>query len=245
MDVSVRVRVSRGRGAGAVVRLGLAAALVALWLPGAARAEAGPSPAPAPPPRYRAAEGARQVEGRPSTADAPLLETGVVYEDTVAPGERVYRLGLDGASTVYVSAVLRPPAGSRVGYSDGVEVEVMTNAGRACPYNPGRASFGNDPVPLAAAGQRRLEEDSECQAPGTYYAKVTRSAAKDSDQAAWPVELLVLREPAPAAGGAPVSPPPVLPSPPRPCRARTRSRGPEGPASTTRGPWAPGCGATT
>ncbi|MFD8024003.1 hypothetical protein [Streptomyces lavendulae] len=213
VDVGVRARARRGRGAGAAVRLGLAAALLAFGLPGAARAAAAPSPAPAPPPRYRAAEGARQVQGAPSTADAPLLEPGVVYEDTVAPGERVYRLGLDAASTVYVSAVLRPPAGSAVGYSDGVEVEVMTSAGRACPYNPGRDSFGRDPVPLAAAGQRRLEEDAECQGAGTYYAKVTRSAAKDSDRAAWPVELLVLREPAPAAGSAPVSPPPALPSP--------------------------------
>ncbi|MFD8978281.1 hypothetical protein [Streptomyces sp. NPDC059564] len=204
----------QGRGGGGAVRLGLAfglvAGLAAVWLPGAAYAQAGPSASPVP--GYRAAEGARRVEGKPSTADAPLLDAGVVYEDTVAPGERVYRLGLDDASTVYVSAVLRPPAGSKVGYSDGVEVEIMTNAGRACPYNPGRNTFGYDPVPLAAVGQRRLEEDSECQSAGTYYAKVTRTASKDSAQAGWPVELLVQREPAPAGGSAPVSPPPALPS---------------------------------
>ncbi|MFG2618741.1 hypothetical protein ACGFXC_14130 [Streptomyces sp. NPDC048507] len=199
-----------GRALRSVLATGLVTALAAGWPPPAAHAAQGPA---APPPQYRSAEGARRVEGRPSTADAPLLEAGVVYEDTAAPGERVYRLGLDDASTVYVSAVLRPPAGSKVGYGDGLEVEVMTSGGRACPYNPGRAGLGTDPVPLAAAGQRRLEEDAACQSAGTYYAKVTRTAAKDSDRAPWPVELLVMREPAPAGGTAPVSPPPASPSP--------------------------------
>ncbi|MCX5377218.1 hypothetical protein [Streptomyces sp. NBC_00091] len=200
--------------------LGLVAWLAGAWLPGAAYAAPGPSAGPSggasgsaqPLPEYRPAQGAKAVQGKPSTADAPLLEVGTFYEDTLAPGERIYRLGLDDASSVYVSAVLRPPAGAKVGYGDDLKVEIMTPGGRPCPYNNGQASFGYDPVPLSEVGLRRLEEDAECQAAGTYYAKVTRSAGKESSQAAWPVELLVQREPAPAAGTAPTTAPSVWPS---------------------------------
>ncbi|MFF4365294.1 hypothetical protein [Streptomyces sp. NPDC001594] len=190
----------------------LAGALgAALWPAG--NALAAPGAAPRQLPEYRTADGARRIEGKPSTADAPLLEAGAVYEDVLAPGERVYRLNLDAASSVYVSAVLHPPAGTAAGYGDGLEVELMTTAGRSCPGNPGRAAFGYDAVPLGAVGQRLLAEDAECQAAGTYYAKVTRSAAgKDSPRAAWPLELQVRREPAPAAGTAPTAAPSAWPS---------------------------------
>ncbi|WP_042801249.1 hypothetical protein [Streptomyces sp. C] len=204
-------------GAAALGLLALSAGLPGMaYAAPAAGPSGGPSAAVSGPggalPEYRPAAGAKPVRGASSTADAPLLEAGTPYEDTLGPGERVYRLGLDDASTVYVSAVLRPPAGARVGYGDHLEVEVMTSGGRACPRNPGRASFGYDPVPLGAVGQRRLAEDAECQGAGTYYAKVTRTAGKDSDRAAWPVELLVMREPAPAAGTAPTAAPSVRPS---------------------------------
>ncbi|UQX01993.1 hypothetical protein [Streptomyces sp. RerS4] len=179
------------------------------WSPVVAYAS---GPASPPLPEYRVADGARPIQGKPSTADAPLLEVGAVYEDTLAPGERFYRLTLDDSSSVYVSAVLRPPAGAKVGYSDGLEVEIMTSAGRACPSNPVKASFGYEAVPVAAAGTRRLQEDAECQAGGTYYAKVTREAAKESDRAPWPVELRLQREPAPAAGTAPAPAASVWPS---------------------------------
>ncbi|MCX5585718.1 hypothetical protein ACFWG6_11230 [Streptomyces erythrochromogenes] len=159
------------------------------------------------PPAYRAADGARKVEGKPSTADAPLIEAGNTYEDTIGPGERVYRLVLqqDG-SNAYVSAVLRPPAGARVSGSDGVEVELMTTAGRSCRASTGRATFGYDAVPLAAAGVRWGAEDDECAPAGVYYAKVTRTSAKSSDQSPWPLELKVQREPG-RGPGAPTTAP--------------------------------------
>ncbi|MFD9451702.1 hypothetical protein ACFWBC_01115 [Streptomyces sp. NPDC059985] len=191
------------------VLAGATALGVLAWLPGAAYAVGPGSP---PLPEYRVADDATPIAGKPSTADAPLLDVGAVYEDTLAPGERLYRLGLDSASTVYVSAVLRPPAGAKVAYGDDLEVEVMTAGGKACPSNPGRISFGYDAVPVAAVGSRRLEEDAECQAGGTYYAKLTRTAAKDSDRAAWPVEIRIQREPAPAAGTAPSTAASVWPS---------------------------------
>ncbi|MGW7100148.1 hypothetical protein [Streptomyces sp. NPDC054838] len=189
------------------VLAGTAAVGLAVGVPGAAFAA---GPAHGPPPEYRAADGARTVRGKPSSADAPLLEPGSVYEDTVLPGERFYRLTLDDISDVYVSAVVRPGRGAKVGFGDGIEVEVMTKEGRRCP-NPGRAGFAYDPVPIGAAAVRRVREDAECQAGGIYYAKVTRTAAKDSAQGPWPVELLVRREPG-LGGAVPTEAPVARPS---------------------------------
>ncbi|MFF3650147.1 hypothetical protein ACFYXV_16110 [Streptomyces sp. NPDC002181] len=191
------------------VLAGAAALALAGGLPGAASAATAP---PQPAPAYRGAEGAKRIQGGPGSADAPLVAAGQAYADTIGPGERFYRLNLDDASSVYFSAVVQPPRGAKVGYSDGLEVEIMTKEGERCPNNPGRAGFGYDPVPLGAVAVRRLEEDAECQGAGVYFAKVTRTAAKDSDQGAWPVELLLLREPGLATGSAPTTAPSVWPS---------------------------------
>lgn len=172
---------------------------------------AGPQPAPLP--AYRGAEDAKAVEGKPSTAGAPLLEAGSFYKDSLAPGERFYRLYLDDRSTVYVSAVLQPPAKAKVGYGDGVDVEIVTTANQPCPDGgTGRADFGYDAVPLGAVGIRTAKEDSGCEGAGVYYAKVTRTAGKGTDQAVWPLELRVQREPAVGAGSAPTTAPSVWPS---------------------------------
>lgn len=197
-------RVGRAGLAGAAV-LGLAAAALPA---GAARAEGTPPPAPT----YRAADGAKAVQGKPSTADAPELKAGNVYEDTLGPGERVYRLVLEkDGSDVYVSAVARPKAGATVSYGDGIEVEIMTTAGKTCTGSAGRASLGYDPAPVSAAGVRRGSEDHDCAPGGVYYAKVTRTSAKGSDQSPWPLELRVQREPGRGAGG-PTAAPSAWPS---------------------------------
>ncbi|MEU9299032.1 hypothetical protein [Streptomyces sp. NPDC048269] len=200
-------RVRAAVRAGATV--GAAALVMAAGVPGAARA-AGTAPPPAP--SYRAADGAKAVEGKPSTADAPLLEAGSIYKDTLAPGERVYRLVLEkDESNVYVSAVVRPAPGAKVSSSDGIEVEIMTTAGRSCPAGTGRASFGYDSAPIGAAGVRWGAEDEDCAPAGVYYAKVTRTSAKASDQSPWPLELRVQREPGRGAG-VPTTAPSTWPS---------------------------------
>ncbi|MGW5848146.1 hypothetical protein ACWFQ8_09370 [Streptomyces sp. NPDC055254] len=188
---------------------GAAAVLLAALPPGAA----GAAPvAPEPVPAYRAADGAKKVEGKPSTADAPQLAVGNLYADTISPGDRLYRLVLEkDGSNVYVSAVARPAAGAEVSYSDGIAVQVMTTEGRACPGNPGRADFGYDPVPISAVGIRWGAEDAVCAPAGVYYVKVTRTSAKGSDQSPWPLELRVQREPARGPGG-PTSAPDPRPS---------------------------------
>ncbi|MER6782866.1 MULTISPECIES: hypothetical protein [unclassified Streptomyces] len=191
------------------VLVGAAALGLAWGLPGAVHAAAAP---PQPVPAYRGAEGAKRIEGTPGSADAPLVAAGQVYADTLGPGERFYRLTLDDASSVYFSAVLQPPHGAKVAYGDGLDVEIMSKEGERCPNNPGRAGFGYDPVPIGAVAVRRLEEDAECQGAGVYFAKVTRTAAKGSAPGAWPVELLLQREPGLTAGSAPTTAPGVWPS---------------------------------
>lgn len=192
-----------------------AAVLAAVAGPAGPARAAGTAPEP---PAYRVADGAKAVTGKPSTADAPLLEAGGVYRDEMPPGERVYRLVLrQDRSNVYVSAVVRPGPGAKVTASDGIEVEVMTIAGRACPGRPGRAGFGYDPVPVSAVGVRWGAEDTECAPAGTYYVKVTRTSAKGSDQSPWPMELKVQREPGQGSATPTTAPsgwasgPPVLP----------------------------------
>ncbi|MFF3618010.1 hypothetical protein [Streptomyces sp. NPDC002467] len=202
MDVVGRVRTTTVAAA-----LGLT---VATALPAVALA----APAPQPLPAYRPADGAKPVEGRPSTADAPQLQAGSTYTDRIAPGDRVYRLVLEqDQSNVYVSAVARPAAGAKVSYGDGIQVEIMTTAGRSCPDSSGRAGFGYDPVPISAVGVRWGAEDLDCAQGGVYYVKVTRTSAKDSDPREWPLELRVQREPGRGPGG-PTAAPGAWPSGP-------------------------------
>ncbi|WP_326589122.1 hypothetical protein [Streptomyces sp. NBC_01294] len=201
----VRTTVRTGAVAGAAA-LGLVAGL-----PGAAHAEGA---APGPVPTYRAADGAKPVEGKPSTADAPQIEAGSVYQDTLGPGERVYRLVLDkDESNVYVSAVVRPAPGAKVSGGDGIEVELMTTAGPTCDDSAGRANFGYDAYPISATGVRWGAEDANCAAAGVYYAKVTRTSAKGYDQSPWPLEIKVQREPGRGAG-VPTTAPSTWPSGP-------------------------------
>ncbi len=188
---------------------GAAALGLVAVLPGAAHAE-GASPGPVP--TYRAADGAKPVEGKPSSADAPQIEVGSVYKDTLGPGERVYRLVLDkDESNVYVSAVVRPAPGAKVSGGDGIEVELMNTAGESCPDTTGRANFGYDAYPIGAAGVRWGAEDSLCAPAGVYYAKVTRTSAKGYDQTPWPLEIKVQREPGRGAG-VPTTAPSTWPS---------------------------------
>lgn len=191
--------VVRGRVTAWAAALGLVAGA-----PGLAYAEGS---APGPLPAYRPADGAKAIEGRPSTADAPQIEAGKVYQDTLGPGERFYRLVLDeDGADVYVSAVVRPAAGAKVSGGDGIDVEIMTTAGRSCPRGTGRANFGYDAYPIGAAGVRRGAEDEDCAPAGVYYAKVTRTSAKGYDQSPWPLEIKVQREPGRGAGGPTAAP---------------------------------------
>ncbi|MCB5163341.1 hypothetical protein LG634_00530 [Streptomyces bambusae] len=155
-------------------------------------------------PAYVTAPGSRAVSGAASTATAPLLEPGS-HEDAVAPGERFYQVTLDARSSVYVSAVVRPAPGAEVAYGDGIDVVLMTAGGEECGSSD-RGTFGSDHArPITDVAVRRLQEDADCQQAGPYYVKLVRTSDKDSDQAPWPVELTVMREPGLGTGSAPPS----------------------------------------
>ncbi|MEV7519119.1 hypothetical protein [Streptomyces sp. NPDC091371] len=194
------------------VRTTMGAAALALAVAGAPGVARASGTAPEPLPTYRVADGAKQVEGKPSTADAPELVAGNAYTDKLGPGERVYRLVLkQDQSNVYVSAVVRPRPGAKISYGDGIDVGVMTTAGRSCPASNGHATFGYDAAPLSAVGVRWGAEDTDCAPGGVYYVKVTRTSAKGSDQSEWPLELRVQREPGRGPGG-PTAAPSTWPS---------------------------------
>ncbi|MGW1762544.1 hypothetical protein ACWCQL_00300 [Streptomyces sp. NPDC002073] len=161
---------------------------------------------------YVTAPGARQVRGADSTATAPALETGGSYEDTVAPGERFYRISLDARSSVYAAAVARPGPGTAVAYGDGIDVVLMTAGGRECGSGDRGIFASEQPRPITDVAVRRLREDADCQDAGLYYVKLVRTSGKDSDREPWPVELTVMREPALTTGTAPGPAPSGWPS---------------------------------
>lgn len=143
----VRTAVRAGAVAGAAA-LGLAAG--APGTAGAASAaETAPQCGPDVPGRGRREGGRRRVllGGRPADRPGQRLrghDRPRGARVPAGPGEgRVQRLRLRRGAA---------PAGAKVTGSDGIEVELMTTAGRSCPGSTGRASFGYDAVPISAAG---------------------------------------------------------------------------------------------
>ncbi|MEV8532249.1 hypothetical protein [Streptomyces sp. NPDC051211] len=205
-------RVRTGRvAAGAAALCAAVAAVVAGAAPGAAYAAAGPDQGSA----YRTGPDSRRIEGGANGAVGPALDVGRFYEDTLAPAqERFYQVVLDDRSSVYVSAVARPAPQSKVAYGDGIEVALTDTAGQSCTSTDD-VNFGSEQArPIADADVRRLEEDGKCQQAGPYYVKLTRTSAKESDQAPWPVELHVMREPKLSGSNAPQTAPSAWPSAP-------------------------------
>ncbi|MEV7613099.1 hypothetical protein [Streptomyces sp. NPDC089799] len=201
-----------GRVRGTLAAAGAVAlcAMAAGAAPGAAYAAADPVPA------YRTGPGAQKVEGGANSALGPRLEAGRFYTDTVSPGqERFYEVPLDAASSVYVSAVAHPERTAKVAYADGIEIDLIDTDGQSCGSTEGAdVSSSEQARPLADVAVRALAEDGECQQATSYYVKLTRKNAKESDRAPWPVELHVQREPGLKGGNAPQTAPSVWPSAP-------------------------------
>ncbi|MFG2293233.1 hypothetical protein [Streptomyces sp. NPDC048603] len=203
---------SRVRGTLAAAGAAALCAVVTGAAPGAAFA-AGADPVP----EYRTGPDAQKVEGGANSALGPRLEAGRFYADTVSPEQtRFYEVRLDAASSVYVSAVAHPKSAAKVAYGDGIEIDLIDTDGQSCTSPTGGVSFSSSEQarPLADIAVRRLEEDGECQQATSYYVKLTRTSAKDSDRSAWPVELHVQREPGLKGSNAPQTGPSVWPSAP-------------------------------
>ncbi|WP_330174847.1 hypothetical protein OG875_15630 [Streptomyces sp. NBC_01498] len=165
---------------------------------GAAWAAEGPSP-------YAFDPEADVIEGAESDGDAPPLDEGVTYRDSIGPGERLhYLIDLDAAENAYVSATAVPALGSRVRLGDELTVTVEDPDGRTCDSEEARVPpTGDYPRPLTAYASRTLdgEESGPCTAAGTYRVVVERESKATSTQDPWEMELRRLSEPGLRSGG--------------------------------------------
>ncbi|MGV9315058.1 hypothetical protein ACWDR0_23175 [Streptomyces sp. NPDC003691] len=165
---------------------------------------------------YEPARDARPVTGAAS-GNGPLLTPGT-YTDTIAAGERkTYRIRLDGASNAYVSAVLAPPPGARVGASEGIRISLGSPGGASCSDGTDITFGSSGARPVADYATRRIGPGRECQEPGVYEYAVeglggtgtdTGSGEQGAEAGARsaPVELRFMLEPG-LRGGEEIPPP--------------------------------------
>ncbi|MGW5638886.1 hypothetical protein [Streptomyces sp. NPDC003832] len=152
--------------------------------------------APAPTP-YGFSPDATTVPGVAGTADAAVLQPGRTYRSSLpVTGEVHYRLELDAASRIYVSATAVPPADATVSASDGIRVSVRDADGGSCSFETETYGGGRSARPITAVGAREPStRSSRCTAAGTYYAVVERVGTTAPDDAAWDLELATFSEP--------------------------------------------------
>jgi hypothetical protein len=219
-----------------------AAAVLALAaLPGQAMADASPSgsgstsgtsgavpPSAGPPATWQPSGTA--IAGASTTADAPPMKPATTYKDTIKPNEtRIYGVTLDAKSSAYVSAYALPPAGSRVAYNDGIELELQSADGSDCDSRDETFESDGSARPIGSAVVRLLGVGSSCQEANQYTLSVHRKSAGTSDPGAWPLELRFVLEPAlkpgttarPAPNFGSASPTPLTAGTPRQARGGT------------------------
>ncbi|MER5346099.1 hypothetical protein ABT030_38555 [Streptomyces mirabilis] len=165
--------------------------------PAAAAETATPKP-------YAFAQDATTVQGATGTTDAVRLEPGGTYRSSLGKdGKLYYRLELDATSNAYIAATAVPRPGTKVAYSDGVKVSVQDGNSGSCSSST-TAHFGasQSPHPIAAWASREIGPGKyACQAAGTYYVVVERTAAPVSSASppsspdAWDLELSYVLEP--------------------------------------------------
>lgn len=170
------------------------------------------------------------LTGAATTADAPAMRPATTYQDTIKPGEsRFYGLALDARSSASVSAFALPPAGSRVAYSDGIELTLQSADGSECDSTDAHFQDEGDARPIGSAVSRLIGVRSSCQDANQYTLEVHRTSAATSDPGPWPLELRYVSEPplkagttaqlAPGSGTA--SPTPLTTGTPRQARGGT------------------------
>jgi hypothetical protein len=143
--------------------------------------------------------------GAATTADAPAMKAGTTYRDTIEPGQtRMYGIALDGRSSAYASAFALPPSGSKVTYSDGIELKLVSADGTECDSQEEHFGDDGDARPVGTAVERTIGDDTDsCQGANQYTLQVHRTSAADSDPAAWPLELRYVLEPPLKSGSVP------------------------------------------
>jgi hypothetical protein len=196
----------RGIGATAARRGTYTAATALLALTalqaGPAAADGTPSTAGAGAPATWQPQG-KVLAGAATTADAPAMQPGVTYRDTIKVGEtRIYGIALVDKSSAYASAFALPPSGGRVAYGDGIELKLESADGTDC--DSAEAHFRDDRAvrPVGSAVARLVGVDSSCQEANQYTLSVHRTSDGASDPAPWPLELRYVLEPPLKTGAA-------------------------------------------
>ncbi|MFI1398370.1 hypothetical protein [Streptomyces sp. NPDC020681] len=150
---------------------------------------------------YGTAPDAKPVTGTASSTEGPRLRPGT-YTDTISAGEKkFYRVVLDAESNAYVSTVLAPPPGSRVGSADGVRIVLESTDGAMCSVSNDVTFGGGTARPIADYATRRIGRGRECQSAGDYLYSVEWIGSADTSGArSWPVEIKYMTEPGLQAG---------------------------------------------
>lgn len=179
-----------GRGRAAVL---VGASALLMLAPQTAMAETPEIPEPR---AYLPATDAQEIEGKVSSADAPGLEPGGIYTDSIERGETLYyRVSLDDESGAYLSAVAAPELGTKVGRMDTLELELQTTGGDRCDAASRNFSSDNGTRPVSHWVARSIGPDLNCQEAGSYLLKVTRDDDATSSPDPWPLELMFQQEP--------------------------------------------------
>ncbi|MFF7210871.1 hypothetical protein ACFZAU_10065 [Streptomyces sp. NPDC008238] len=145
------------------------------------------------------------VQGRASTADAPRLEPGVLYRDSLPADEggRNYALDLDAVHSSYLAVFALPRPGTEVAYGDGIELTLTSTDGTRC--DSGRRTFSDDGAarPIGTWVRRTIGGDGPCQDAHAYVLEVTRTSQGTSDAAPWPLQIRLTEEPGLTTGATP------------------------------------------
>jgi hypothetical protein len=146
----------------------------------------------------------RPLAGTATTADAPAMRPSVTYRDTIKPGEsRFYGIVLDATVSAAVSVFAVPPAGTRTGFGDGIDLTLQSASGDDCDRAQVRFQDDGDDRPIGTAVSRLITGNSldPCQDANQYTVEVHRTSDGTSDPGAWPLELRYVAEPGLMAAG--------------------------------------------
>jgi hypothetical protein len=144
----------------------------------------GRAAAAGPPDLYAFAEGARTVEGTPTSTGSVRLAPAGTYRSSLGEGgELHYRLELDGSSNAYVSVTAVPEPGTTVASQEGIEVSLRDADNHRCSSQTARFGPARSPRPVTAWASREIGSDPYmCQGSGTYYVVVERVGRVSSSQ---------------------------------------------------------------
>ncbi|MGW3243300.1 hypothetical protein [Streptomyces sp. NPDC001070] len=146
-----------------------------------------------------------EVRGRASTADAPQLEAGVLYRDTLSAveGGKNYALDLDAKHSAYLAVFALPAPGTEVAYGDGIELTLTSTDGTRCDSDYRTFSDDGAARPIGTWVKRTIAKGGPCQEAHAYTLEVTRKSQGTSDAAPWPLQIRLTTEPGLAAGATP------------------------------------------